>query len=309
VYLETPLRKTPRSVDGGRNVDIMGDQNPALIYASSILHLLEACHMNRWIGLVLFASVAGRASLALAAEKPEKLADKKSNVEARRAYDDGTKFYNLGDFDRAISNYRKAFEIKPEPVFLYNIAQAYRLKGDLRQAVFFYKSYLRASPNADNRAEVEGRIKEMDALLDKHKATMAQPPNDIVEPSGKKPKAATKSDTGRFDGIWDVILACPPQEGALGYTYEFVSYVNEGLLHAQYGTEGVAPCLTLDGKINPDGDAVIKASGLTGDPRYAIKNNKRNAPYSYHIDASFSGSRGIGKQIGYRVCNFTFVKR
>ncbi|MGC9983502.1 MAG: hypothetical protein ABSF35_07695 [Polyangia bacterium] len=264
--------------------------------------------MNRCIVLVVFACVAGRVPLARAEEKPDKIADKKSNAEARRAYEDGTKFYNLGDFDRAISNYKKAFEIKPEPVFLYNIAQAYRLKGDLQQAMFFYKSYLRTSPDADNRAEVEGRIKEMDALLAKQKATIAQPPNDIVEPSGKKPNAASKSDAGRFDGAWDVVVACPPQQGALGYSFEFVCYVKEGVLHGQYGTEGVAPCLTLDGRINPDGEAIIRANGLTGDPRYTINNNKKGGPYSYNIDASFSGSRGTGKRIGYRVCNVTFVK-
>ncbi|MGO9292240.1 MAG: hypothetical protein ACLQIJ_26220, partial [Polyangia bacterium] len=63
--------------------------------------------MNRCIVFVVFACVAGRVPLARAEEKPDKIADKKSNAEARRAYEDGTKFYNLGDFDRAISNYKK----------------------------------------------------------------------------------------------------------------------------------------------------------------------------------------------------------
>src|SRR5437016_9022712 len=77
---------------------------------------------------------------------------------ARRAYDLGTKAYNLGDFPTAIAHYKDAYNNVAEPAFLYNIAQAYRLANDLPQALFFYKSYVRNLPDAGNRAEVDARI-------------------------------------------------------------------------------------------------------------------------------------------------------
>jgi curli biogenesis system outer membrane secretion channel CsgG len=142
-------------------------------------------------------------------------------------------------------------------------------------------------------------------------ASVKVPMNKEVEIlMGKKPGAAANSDVERFDGTWDVILYCSPQEGALGYTYRFTSSVKEGVFHGQYGTDGIVPCLTLDGKINPDGSAVIRANGLTGNPKYSVNNYKKsNMPYSYHIDASFTGSRGTGKRIETRSCNLTFLKR
>lgn len=126
---------------------------------------------------------------------------------------------------------------------------------------------------------------------------------------GKKPKAPDSLDVGRFDGIWDVILDCFPKEGAFGYTYKITSSVKDGVLHGQYGTDSIPPCLTLNGKINPNGSAVILASGLSGDPKYNTYNYRRGTPYSYHIDATFSDSRGTGYRTESRTCNLTFIKR
>jgi TolB-like protein len=141
-------------------------------------------------------------------------------------------------------------------------------------------------------------------------ASVKVPMNNEVEIlMGKKPGAADRSDVGRFDGTWDVILACSTQEGVLGYTYQFISSVKDGVFHGQYGTDGIAPCLTLDGKINSDGGAVIRANGLTGNQKYTPHDYKKGTPYSYHIDARFSDSRGTGKKIEGRACNLTFLKQ
>lgn len=126
---------------------------------------------------------------------------------------------------------------------------------------------------------------------------------------GKKPGAAASSDAGRFDGTWDVSIACPPKDGGLGYTIQLSALVKDGVFHGQSGTDGIAPFVALDGKINPDGGAVIRAKGLTGDPKYLMHNSKKGMPYSYHIDASFSGSRGTGTRIEGRSCNLIFFKQ
>jgi hypothetical protein len=85
--------------------------------------------------------------------------------------------------------------------------------------------------------------------------------------------------------------------------------VKDGVFHGQYGTTGIAPFVVLDGEINPNGSAIISANGLTGDPKYNVNRTQKNISYSYHIDASFAGSRGTGKRIETRICDLTFVKR
>jgi len=123
-------------------------------------------------------------------------ADPKQDAEAKRLYEEGTKFYSLGDFPRAIEAYKKGFELKPDAVFLYNIAQAYRLSKRFEDALFFYKSFLRNLPGAVNRAEVEKRIEEMNSALQKQQETADSPPTGPVAPGTGGDRSGTSTDDG-----------------------------------------------------------------------------------------------------------------
>jgi len=127
--------------------------------------------MRRLAGLLSVAIALG--ALPVGAEPR---ADKERSTAARQAFEDGKKAYNVGDFDRAIELWKQAYEYRDDPIFLYNIAQAYRQKGDAQKAIFFYRAYTRESPRARNRAEVEARIVELQKILD------AQPPPEPPKP-------------------------------------------------------------------------------------------------------------------------------
>jgi TolB-like protein len=126
---------------------------------------------------------------------------------------------------------------------------------------------------------------------------------------GKKPSKAVSPDPKRFDGVWNVNIGCATEGQAHAYTYNFNANVKNGIFHGLYGKDGIAPCLTLDGKINPDGSSLIKAKGLTGNPAATLKNVNKGTPYSYNINAVFSDFKGTGTRIGNRVCNVIFVKQ
>ncbi len=84
-----------------------------------------------------------------------------TTARARRLYEEANRHYDLREYDEAIEACRAGYELMPLPEFLFNIAQAYRLKGDCVEALSFYRNYLRASPAARNRAKVEAFIAEM----------------------------------------------------------------------------------------------------------------------------------------------------
>lgn len=98
------------------------------------------------------------------------------DLRAKKLFEDGTRAFNLGEFQTAVSLYRQAYKIKPEPGLVYNIAQAYRLSNDPGNAVFFYRSFLRLAPNTPNRKEIEERIRKLEAQIAEQKA----PPNSAV---------------------------------------------------------------------------------------------------------------------------------
>ena len=89
-------------------------------------------------------------------------ADDPATRAARRHFERGEKLFALGKFDEALEEYQSAFDAKPLPGFLYNIGQCYRNLGDLEQAIFSFKKYLKLDPEAQNKESVEQLITELE---------------------------------------------------------------------------------------------------------------------------------------------------
>jgi tetratricopeptide (TPR) repeat protein len=139
--------------------------------------------------VVVIALLVGSASAAPTASDA-------ASVAARRHFQDGSKAFSLGEFEAAIKEYRAAYNAKPDPAFLYNIAQAYRLAGDAGQAVFFYKSYLHNLPEAPNRQEVEERIVALEPLVARSKTPTVAEPAKTSAPTTTAPATTTSLPAG-----------------------------------------------------------------------------------------------------------------
>jgi len=132
-----------------------------------------------FVAWVLVACVAGTVS---AAEDPKKL------------FETATAEFNLGHYEKAAGMYEEIYKVTLEPVLLYNIAQAHRLGGDFDKAIFFYKGYLRAQPQAKNKNEVQKRIAELELAIEAKRRGQERPPNvpANVEPR-TRPQTATST--------------------------------------------------------------------------------------------------------------------
>jgi tetratricopeptide (TPR) repeat protein len=95
---------------------------------------------------------------------------------AKAHYNKATRFYEVGDYQQALDEFKAAHMAKADPAFLYNIAQCHRQLGHAEQAITLYKRYLAASPKASNRAEVEKRIADLESGL------AAKPPSAPAAP-------------------------------------------------------------------------------------------------------------------------------
>jgi tetratricopeptide (TPR) repeat protein len=115
---------------------------------------------------------------------------------ARDLFQQGTTYYDLGQFDKAIEAWQAGYREKADPGFLYNIAQAYRVAGDAQKAIFFYKGYLRNSPKAHNRVEVEQKVAALQKQLDDKAGKPLTPPGPpppgaTAPPVSPRPPLAT----------------------------------------------------------------------------------------------------------------------
>jgi tetratricopeptide (TPR) repeat protein len=160
----------------------------------SVTRLSKASKSICWsVALVvgLSAATAG-AQPAAHADTPAAsapAADAAAQAEAKRLYQEGTKSFSLAEYADAITAYRAAYKLVPRPMFLFDIAQAYRLMGAFKQALTFYKSYLANLPPGESSDEVVQLIDQLEAQLKTQAATIAAPPHGPT-PDGETHAAA-----------------------------------------------------------------------------------------------------------------------
>jgi|GEM_PF-5708274 len=121
-------------------------------------------------------------------------------------------------------------------------------------------------------------------------------------------EGAPEGELGKFDGVWDMILACAPVGPARGYTWNIEAKIQDGVFSAQYGKDGTPPCISFRGRVEPDGSALIFASGLSGDSRYNLYARPEGSKVAFHIKASFTRTSGTGQRVENRSCEATFLK-
>jgi tetratricopeptide (TPR) repeat protein len=109
------------------------------------------------------------------------LADENTDA-AKRLYESGTRHFDLGDFEAALNDFKEGYRHRDDPVFLYNIAQCYRLQNNNSEALRFYKTYLRRAPSAPNREEVERRIQTLNESIDAANRARQTPPQGTLPP-------------------------------------------------------------------------------------------------------------------------------
>jgi tetratricopeptide (TPR) repeat protein len=155
--------------------------------------------LHRWIATCLLVAGVG---VAWQATGQRRAAAAGPNSEAQRLraarthYEKAVSHYNLDELEAALVEFREAYRAKPDPSFLFNIAQCHRKLGQRDAAIDFYRKYVRASPDAANRAEAERWIAELKARGDDAAASATADGSTLAAPAaaGTGPTAVTPID-------------------------------------------------------------------------------------------------------------------
>jgi Tfp pilus assembly protein PilF len=180
--------------------------------------------------VALWGAILGGESVALAQDH---------TAVAKSHSQRGTRLYQVGDYRQALEEFKAAHLAKPDPAFLYNIAQCHRQLGEDEQAITLYKRFLAASPNAPNRAALEKRIAEMAAELasrkDKAGALATPRPTDAparaaglgaTVPSGSLLDAASPASSG---AVPEITAGAVPAPKPAGSSLPYLRWVGSGL--------------------------------------------------------------------------------
>lgn len=110
--------------------------------------------------VVLLACASAFPATVAAQEQPTQL-----DEAARLTFESAREAFVEGRYEEALQRFRQAYQLSPRPGLLYNIAQTLdRLRRD-EETVQALRDYLRAAPDASNRAEVEARIRVLEQAL------------------------------------------------------------------------------------------------------------------------------------------------
>ncbi len=114
---------------------------------------------------------------------------------AMESYELGTQAYNAARYEDALGHFQEAATLYASPDFQYNIGLCYERLGKPEEAIRAYKTYLRAKPNAPDRANVEDRIFTLEKQLEKDEGGDAPAPQPQPQPPAQTQPEST--DTGR----------------------------------------------------------------------------------------------------------------
>lgn len=91
--------------------------------------------------------------------------------------------FQRGEFDAAIESFSAAHVLSPNPMFLFNIAQAHRKAGRPREALTHYQLFVRKAPDSPLRPETEAYI----ALVQTQLQAKQQAAQAVQSSSGHEP--------------------------------------------------------------------------------------------------------------------------
>lgn len=107
-------------------------------------------------GMLVIVAVA----LTLVSLAPGVRAD--SNDEAARIhFQSGTRYYERGDYEDAVREFRAAYELSGRPQLLYNLYLAHERLGHYREAAQALGGYLEQAPEVEDRERLEHRLENL----------------------------------------------------------------------------------------------------------------------------------------------------
>jgi tetratricopeptide (TPR) repeat protein len=184
------------------------------------------------------------------------------SVRAREHFRKGRVHYELKEYTDALGHFKDAYRLIQAPELLFNIAQCHWKLGQPAEALDFYRNYLRRLPKAQNRAEVERRIEELQKELETVKAArpppkpepapaqapppsptpVAPPPSAAARPTPAAPEPAVQRPASVAATPLDVDAAPPVYKRWWFWTAVVVGVVAVGAAASSGGTEkGTCP--------------------------------------------------------------------
>lgn len=120
-----------------------------------------------------------------------------ASAEARQLYNEGRARFDAGDYEGAIVQFRRAYELVHANRLLYNIAQAERLRGSCPDALRTYREFLAEEPAGKLRELAEARVVELGECSESVRPDSAPTLSSATTAAGQALPRATRTSARR----------------------------------------------------------------------------------------------------------------
>ncbi|MEO0325541.1 MAG: tetratricopeptide repeat protein [Myxococcota bacterium] len=168
--------------------------------------------MTRLLGMsaLVLGVVFGAASGAHAQDEANR---------ARLHFQAGASYYEAGDYEDALREFQRSYDLSQRPELFYNFSLCYQQLGQLDQAIVYLDRYLTEVEDVPNRANLERRlvnfrarqaeeVRRAEAEAAAERAAAEEPPDEAREPVAEPAEtglaataeAADEEDAGGVNG-------------------------------------------------------------------------------------------------------------
>jgi len=177
-------------------------------------------------------------------------------AKAKQLYSTGVTEFNLGHYAEAAKIYEEAYRVLPDPVLLFNAAQAHRLAGHKEEALKLYASYLHnygeRAPNAD---EVQRHIGNLQKAIEDERAAARAREEAKERREAEERAAAAAAAAAQRQQAAQLTAAPPPPEKPVYKKAWFWAVIGGGVAVVALGV-GLGVGLGTGGNPKPTWGAV-----------------------------------------------------
>ena len=123
-------------------------------------------------------------------------------AEAKQRYTDGMAHYNIEDYDGAIKEFQAGYLAHPDPSFLYNIGQSYRMLKRWDKAADYYRRGWDRDDGADVVTCGERLLDELLTAADWHGAERLFDAAETRFAPPRPRRSATTNPAGSVASVW-----------------------------------------------------------------------------------------------------------
>lgn len=133
--------------------------------------------------LALLGGVVGISPVEAQRRGRARAAQETDESRAAALFREAVELFRAGDFDTAAALLRRAHELDPEPILLFNLARALEASNQHLEAADTYARYLADAPDAEDRAAIEALITNLRARAEAEASAAAPTPEPETAPA------------------------------------------------------------------------------------------------------------------------------